>query len=229
MEVIEEYYMVIYTDQHRKKVKKYRDGILKVKGKSAELNNDEGKNVHKSTNFKLEYDEDDDEDKGFMGNWQVIVQKKIIKEDVISGRCYSPNFVPTGEEKPNNKCPVALAGSSAGLIGVNKKKPFHNPIVATERFAPIIPQNQIPQNAGTTKQPPLMKKFVNPQNNDIMNNQKSIPDKAHIVCEEGSEPTIKHTCFIDGFLMDLLMPHQVAGIQFMFDCITGTLVLMLRA
>lgn len=223
MSNIENYYMVVYTDQHRKKIKKYRDGILKlVNEKSAELYSDEGKIVHKGGNFKLEFNEDTDEESGFAGNWLVVIQKKIPKEDFVSGRCYNPNYIPTGEEKPNNRCPIALAGSSAGLIVANKKKPFSNPILPQQLNASSSSaQGQIPQNASTFKQAPLMKKFMNPLGMDKQDSQKAIPEKAHILCSRDQDPHVKYTCFIDEFLMEQLMPHQVAGIQFMFDCVVG--------
>lgn len=237
----EDYYQVIFTDQIKKKQKKYRDGILKVlNGRFAELTNDEGKMIHKCANFKLDHDEDADLQSGFVGNYLVEIQKKLHKDDVVSGRCYNPGFVPMGEQRPNLKPNNPLAPPPSGL----QKKPLHKVVAATHASASTAPYQAPPAKtiapaplapvfneyhppsppAPVFKQVPLMKKFINPLGADKIGDEKSIPAKAFALCNKDEDEKVRNTCFIDDFLMDQLMPHQVAGVQFLFNCITGMIL-----
>lgn len=167
----EQYFRVYFTADLKKKLKRFRDGFIRVKGKTCELTDEEGKVVSRSTNYRAEID-DADEKVGYLNTFMIRYDCEIKKEDFITGRCYRPNFNPNG--------PMPASSSHLPV----KKSKFKNPVEAN-------------------------------RSEDIDR------QKVHILCDREKDQRVAYTCYIEQFLKDELMPHQVEGVQFMFDRLTG--------
>lgn len=174
----EMYYKVYYTTDIRKKVKKYSDGYMKVKGKYGEMTDEEGKMVGRTHNYKSEMN-DDDEKVGYLNSYMILYDCEISKDDYISGRCYRPNY------NPNGNANSTIQPSSSSHRNDAKNKKFKNPINVHSKIDEI----------------------------DI--------SKVHVLCDKNKNEKVKYTCYIEQFIKDELMPHQIEGVQFMFDRLTG--------
>lgn len=223
-----EYFKIFYTDQIRKKHRSFKDGFIKIKGKNGELFNDDGKSIAKSSGIKLEYDERDVLT-GFVGNYLVEVDTAIPASDFVSGRCYLANYVPPSEKPVQPVAPLGppplgkkIIASSSSLMANKHLVPV---VFPTGKQPTIIAENTNSNsnplsNSSSQQQPPLLRKFKNPLEITRPDESSTDPSKVHTLCTT-STPGVMHKCIIEEFLYEMLMPHQIEGVQFMFDCLTG--------
>lgn len=73
------------------------------------------------------------------------------------------------------------------------------------------------------RKPLKRKKFNNPANNCKSSKEMKFHSDPNsiVLCDPKTNPRAKYTCAIDGFLAKKLMPHQISGIQFLFDVLCG--------
>ena len=219
-------YTCFYTDQWRKKKPIFKDGYLRIKGRSAELFRDDGTPSTKTHKFE-EFIDDNDTPCGYIGSFLVQLDMLLPYQDLDSGKCFLGNY-----QIPKPAPALVAAGGTKDLsMPVLPKFRGHTAPkklgISDVGEPEVQPQKTLPSSENSGISTPMksdsnsimLKKFRNPAD---LSNLPEESTKAYVLCSADTHPgRVTHKCFIDEFLMDLLMPHQIKGIQFMFECLTG--------
>lgn len=216
-------YTCFYTDQWRKKRPAFKDGFLRIKGKSAELFKEDGTPSTKNGRYE-EFIDDKDTVCAYMGSFLVQLDQQFPYQDLDSGRCFLGNYqIPQAAApvQPAKDIKVPFLPKARTLVQPVKTAPEEllQPLHPPKKSLPELTSGiSTPQYSDSNSM--LLKRFQNPAEPTTLIPEES--SKALLLCSPDTHPNeVQFKCYIDDFLMEYLMPHQVKGIQFMFECLTG--------
>ena len=202
------YYKCLYTKRSNKKHKSYQDGVLTCVGRTCTLQNfEDGKQLSKANHVKGAREDMLADDSYFLdvGSWEVEVGEGISEEDYLAGRCFAggmkagvaPLPAPALAQRPQNRA------FQAPDKGDGAQRPQNRSFQAPGKG----------DGAGKEKakaRPALKAKFDQSAKDAVLlNNGEALKSgRVAAVC-------------VDPALGRHLRPHQVEGVQFMYNAVSG--------
>ena len=205
------YYRSLYAARSNKKHKQYSDGILHTQGRTCTLYTDDAKQLirklaHTSTSGWSDGDE------VVVGNWEVEVGQEIAEEEFLSGRCF------VGQTRSGGSGTDDRREQEEVVVNTAVSKPF-TPLVANRNGHQPVAK---PQHSPSTPSSQFGLYDLNDPSLLILNRDAItalLPSSLN--SNKRTKRAAEQPVIVEPFITRALRPHQLEGVQFLYDCILG--------
>ncbi|XP_046840079.1 DNA repair and recombination protein RAD54B-like [Xenia sp. Carnegie-2017] len=192
------FYSVMWAKISKKKHKTWEgDGILLMKGKTAILQDSEGKEIGKSSGFKCSHLKKLTEGEMLIiGGKEVEVTGEIAKDDYLSGCCFQ-------QVLDSEKAPCNLSAKTGPV------KPFSNPQKKDISITGSCKRSSSTQPITARFNPLVPGALVMPRPNPLHQ------------CNHNKKQLTVVDVVVDPYITNILRPHQKDGVVFLYECVMG--------